>query len=524
VIPLLPLASVVAVAAEAETGVVMGTVRDADGAPVSGTVVVLQAGGVAIRRQTDARGAYQFPEVAPGAWEIRAGGGTWEQAVVAVPVDAGRITLQDVVVEAAPALPYVERPRRPEMTVELPARTDADVQWARLESGLRVIVAGEDGADVGAIATLVPAGARHDPEGREGMARLAAELWLDTEIADGMTVREAHQRLGAEARVVVGADHTLFLVEAPAATLPLLLAMEGQRFTGPLAGVSGSDVAHAARFPASSQADGLLGAGGADAVFDALYPEAHPYHGLADRPDLADLGVEEVRSWAERHWTLERSWMVLEGGVGSGAWVAESLAWYGGWPKESGSGPRVADLTRAEAALPAAPGPADAAEGDVRAVWVAWSLPGVGPTSGGPDATPALTWASLHVSAAIGDRFRGARCDWLLGFEATTFACLVPTDDAERATRSIRAAVRQADDDLARHLEGWQQEEIVAALHSLGDPVGRRALARARGAARTGVADFAALRAEAATLTPKEARALLREHLSADRAVVVPVR
>jgi hypothetical protein len=523
VILLLHVEPPVAVAAEAATGVVMGTVRDADGAPVSGAVVVLQAGGVAIRRQTDARGAYQFPEVAPGAWEIRTGGGDWEQAVLPVPVDAGRITLQDVVVARAPALPYVDRPRRPDMTVKLPARTDANVEWARLESGLRVIVAAEEGADVGAIATVVLAGARHDPEGREGMARLAAELWLDTEIADGMTVREAHQRLGAEARVVVSADHTLFLVEAPAVSLPLLLAMEGQRFTGPLAGISSSDVARAARFPASSQPEGLLSAGGAGAVFDALYPATHPYHGLGDRPDLADLGVDEVRAWTEQHWALDRSWMVLEGGVGTGAWVAESLAWYGGWPSERGSGPRVANLTRSDPTLPAAPGVAPA-EGEVRAVWAAWTLPGVGPTTEGPDATPLLTWASLHVAAALDARFRGVQCDWLLGSEATTFACLVPTKDPEAAARSIRAAVRQADDDLANDLESWQQEEVVAALHSLGDPVGRRALARARGAARTGIADFAALRAEGAALTPKEARELLREHLSAERAVIVPVR
>ncbi|WP_412060979.1 carboxypeptidase-like regulatory domain-containing protein [Rubrivirga sp. IMCC45206] len=131
----LALALLVAASAAAQTAAVVGTVRDADGAPLPGASVVLS--GTTRGAATDAEGRFRIERLTPGAYRVVASMLGYTSAVEPVRVDDGgtaRISLA-----LAPTVTALDG-----AVVE----AERDERWARhLQTFLTALVGESDNAD-----------------------------------------------------------------------------------------------------------------------------------------------------------------------------------------------------------------------------------------------------------------------------------------------------------------------------------------------------------------------------------------
>ncbi len=117
-------------AAQAQTGRISGTVRDADGTAVSGAQIVLV--GSRLGALTNADGAYRIANVDPGTYTLRVVHMAYREASQEVTVSAGQEVRVDVTLTQAPVQlgeVVVSASRRPERITDAPAtitRIDAD--------------------------------------------------------------------------------------------------------------------------------------------------------------------------------------------------------------------------------------------------------------------------------------------------------------------------------------------------------------------------------------------------------------
>ncbi|MCB9665391.1 MAG: insulinase family protein [Alphaproteobacteria bacterium] len=128
------------------------------------------------------------------------------------------------------------RPPPPDFTPK-PPPIIRPVQEACLPSGLRVTLREDRREPVITMTLTTDAGRTGDPAGREGASQVLARAAFHATTDGGARVRERLAGVGAEWDVQVLDAATVYLVEAPVAALPELLAVAAQWITDPLAGV-----------------------------------------------------------------------------------------------------------------------------------------------------------------------------------------------------------------------------------------------------------------------------------------------
>ena len=110
-----------------------------------------------------------------------------------------------------------------------------------LPSELRVVLQEDRVQPLVSVTTLVDGGFAGDPKGQEGTAHLAEHLWFRT-LHGGADTWAVLEGAGASFNAVTEAETTQFMVTAPRAALPVLLALEADRLGAGLASITPADV------------------------------------------------------------------------------------------------------------------------------------------------------------------------------------------------------------------------------------------------------------------------------------------
>jgi zinc protease len=211
----------------------------------------------------------------------------------------------------APAPAYAQE--RPEFKLNLPPYGLA--MWSYVyPSGLRVLIQQDESAPVTAISTVVDHGAVSDPVGKEGTAMLTEYLWFQSRHGDSARVQDRLYAAGATYHADTKADFTYFFTVAPQESTFELMALEGQRLSDPLAGVTPELLTAARelvrndfRFGGADLADTAL-----PYLYGRLFPEGNPYHriGQADT-SLDGISVADLQAWTKEHYKPEATTIMV---------------------------------------------------------------------------------------------------------------------------------------------------------------------------------------------------------------------
>jgi len=218
----------------------------------------------------------------------------------------------------------------------------------RLSNGLDVWAAPWKTLPIASARLIIPAGTADDPEGKTGLATLAASL-LDKGTAKRSAVElaEAFEALGTAPAVSAGGDHTSIGVSTTARNLAPALALVGEMLTSPR--VDPRDVERERGLQLAGLIRGPDNAGWiARRAFRALlHGGEHPYGRPADgRPEtVKNLNADDVRAFLKGHFAPEGATLVAVGDFEPEALFAELEKALGGWKAEVPGRPSRAEST-----------------------------------------------------------------------------------------------------------------------------------------------------------------------------------
>jgi zinc protease len=360
-----------------------------------------------------------------------------------------------------------------------------DLWDAHCPSGLRVIFERAPGSNMVGVTTVVGVGSRADPPGREGLAHVVEHLAFRGHGADEPEVDRRLGVLGALHNAFTSFDETAYYELAPAATLPSLLQLEGERLLAPLDGVDDDTffverevVRNELRERSETDSRGLGFHGVERVVFPASHPYARPIIGTHE--SLSALTLADARAFVTDHYRPADMTMVVIGDFD--LTHAEDLlrhtlpaALYG---DPAHAQPVAAPGTRMPPALaPPAPPPEPAslprlpAEVTTRELWIGWTTPG----GFGSERFIGEMWAgvvrqNLHNGRFDDDDIAGVEVFEYPGALATVFGCrvrLTVGDHPEKSMKEVISSMPWIDDDelyLDRrfeHLKAWTLQELV---------------------------------------------------------------
>jgi len=169
------------------------------------------------------------------------------------------------------------------------------------DPGLEPIVLPVDGTQIVYLNATFHAGSAHDPEGKQGLAWITAEL-MKTGGAGALMPDEVQTQLfalGAEIEVVVDKDLVTFRGKALREDMPAFLPLFAETITSP--GMDESAFYRAVDSAKSQVQSGILESDEAlgDAVLDKVLNEGHPYwHPVQGLPSGIDnIAIEDVKTF-----------------------------------------------------------------------------------------------------------------------------------------------------------------------------------------------------------------------------------
>jgi zinc protease len=199
------------------------------------------------------------------------------------------------------------------------------VERYTLKNGLEVVLRPDHELPNVALVSSVHAGSRHDPPGYEGLAHYVEHLTFREALALG-SVNELYDQAGATGvNATTGLDTTDYFAQLPRAQLERGLWLEARRIAIGLDAVLPGPAEeehqvilreHALRYGKSGLRLEMLGA-----TFQALFPEAHPYHAWR-RPtesSVGALGLTDARWFFARYYRPDRIRLTLLGDFDSAA-------------------------------------------------------------------------------------------------------------------------------------------------------------------------------------------------------------
>jgi len=330
-----------------------------------------------------------------------------------------------------------------------------------LSSGLRVAFVEDRRQPSVMVTTVLDAGAARDPQGKEGLAELTANLWFRASCRPSLSVRECLEALGGIGDSAIDPDATTYTTIAARESLPLLLELEAKRLTSPLQGIDDRllnverEVAHnRLRQSGEMKVSRRL----QDTLAQMLFPVGHAYHRpvAGTHSSIDAVTLADACTFAEAHYRPENTTIVVTGDFGD-----VSALLLAAFPPALLGSERSVGLSpapRVSGPVAQPPPPGDRAlrhlAGPVTrtTVHVAWSLPGA---YRGKDWLPGVVASLLQASlvddlASVRtndhDRVGELHCWSRLGVESSQAGCsfpLVQGEDPEKlADRARRLVTR----------------------------------------------------------------------------------
>ncbi len=191
----------------------------------------------------------------------------------------------------------------------------------RLENGLEVIVHPDPALPLVAVNLWYHVGPAREPRGRSGFAHLFEHLMFTGSRHVGDRFDELLEAAGAtNVNGTTSWDRTAYFATVPREHLPLLLWIESDRMGFLLDGLDAKRLAVQQGVVANERRETYEDAPYGPstlALFDALFPPGHPYHGaiIGSIRDVVAATLADVRRFHERYYAPSNATLVLAGDV-----------------------------------------------------------------------------------------------------------------------------------------------------------------------------------------------------------------
>ncbi len=207
----------------------------------------------------------------------------------------------------------------------------------RLSNGIDLWVAEWHTLPIAQVQLLLPAGTSDDPQGKAGLATLAAAM-LDkgTKAKSATELAEAFEQLGVTLGVGSGLDHTTVGFSTLTRNLDKSFRLVGEILTSPR--LDPEDFARERQLQLTALLQGPDSAGWiAQRAFRALlYGQDHPYGSPGDGfvETVKGLTLDDVREFAKAHYVPEGSILIVVGDVETDSLVKTLEGSLGAWKAE----------------------------------------------------------------------------------------------------------------------------------------------------------------------------------------------
>ncbi len=167
------------------------------------------------------------------------------------------------------------------------------------DRGFRFVVLPEPGSKVVRLDVRYPVGSVDDPPGKEGLAHLVEHLLTEIVIdrnGASTSIDGELARVALSFNASTNTDSTTFEASALPAAVDDLIRIEAERVTIGCAGIS-RDLFEREREVVRNELRERLGSGGSAlrrAVYEAIYPEGHPYRRVDSSETVAEISFEDV--------------------------------------------------------------------------------------------------------------------------------------------------------------------------------------------------------------------------------------
>ena len=185
----------------------------------------------------------------------------------------------------------------------------------RLANGLRLLCRTLPGSPVASVTLVTRVGSAYERVGERGYAHLLEHLMFH---GSERLPRGEYDRIctmaGGESNAWTSTDLTGYWIAVPSESLPVALALEAARATGPTLEIESFE--NERRIVEAERRQVIENVPYGEAgrlVREALYPEDHPYRHepIGDPDDLAKATIGSISSFFRRHYRADRSILVV---------------------------------------------------------------------------------------------------------------------------------------------------------------------------------------------------------------------
>ena len=191
--------------------------------------------------------------------------------------------------------------RMPKMELQMNAFSH-DQQFYTFPSGLQVVIRHDSDVRSSTVTTVVDAGSSRDPDDKAGVAHMTEHLWFESK-REGTGLHDLLYEIGASYDAATTFDSETFTTSGPTEFLAEMIALESQRLTNPLEGVTPLDFA---RVQSQVEGENQYAAdwkAAQTALYRVAFPPGHPYHpGSSNR-----LGLSDAQAFAKLHYRAENT-------------------------------------------------------------------------------------------------------------------------------------------------------------------------------------------------------------------------
>jgi zinc protease len=178
------------------------------------------------------------------------------------------------------------------------------IETARLDNGLRVVVAEDRGAPVVCVNLWYDVGSRHEPEGQTGFAHLFEHLMFE---GSAHVAKTEHMKLvqgsGGSLNATTNPDRTNYFETMPAEHLELALWLEADRMGGLVPALTQETLDNQREVVKNERRQRYDNVPYGDAwlrLLPLLYPPRHPYH-HSTIGSMEDLNAAELATFQAFH-------------------------------------------------------------------------------------------------------------------------------------------------------------------------------------------------------------------------------
>jgi predicted Zn-dependent peptidase len=219
--------------------------------------------------------------------------------------------------------------KKPEMKLRPIREYNVQGQMFNFPTGLRIFMQPDNTHPIITVHSITDHGSGSDPEGKGGLAHFTEHAWFKSrhdyidpvtgdprpDVFPSLKIMDMQSYIGATMNAYTKADTTEYMTTASAEFKNLLMQYESWRLTEPYRDIEEGEIDVEVNVilnewrRRNEQDDALVW----DYLFQAVYPEGHPYTGRSTKETLEAIELEDLQQFFDDNYTPAKTTIVVVG-------------------------------------------------------------------------------------------------------------------------------------------------------------------------------------------------------------------